>query len=56
MRKLRLNFDLAKMYSEPNPISYFRYTNQQSLTQSDLAWIELLKENLKISFTATLEP
>ncbi len=55
-RKLTLNFDLAKMYSQPNPISYFRYTNQHSLTQSDLAWIELLKENLKISFTANIEP
>lgn len=56
VRKLNLNFDLAKMYTTPNPISYFRYTNQQSLTQSDLAWIALLKENLKLSFTADVEP
>ena len=56
LRKLSLNFDLAKMYATPNPISYFRYTNQQSLSQSDLAWIELLKENLKLSFTAVVEP
>jgi hypothetical protein len=56
MRKLRLNFDLSKMYSQPNPISYFRYTNQQSLSQSDIAWIALLKENLKSSFSAIKEP
>lgn len=49
---IQLQFDLNKLYSDPNTIAFTNNNNHQSLSASDIPWINALRVNFPNTFTA----
>jgi hypothetical protein len=49
---IQLQFDLNKLYSNPNTIAFTGNNNHQSISASDFPWIKALKMNFPNAFSA----
>ena len=49
---IQLQFDLNKLYSNPNTIAFTGNNNHQSISPSDIPWINKLRANFPNSFSA----
>ncbi len=49
---IQLQFDLDKLYSSPNVVAFTGNNNHQSVSSSDIPWINILRENFPNTFSA----
>lgn len=49
---IQLQFDLNKLYSNPNTIAFTGNNNHQSISTSDIPWINALRANFPNAFSA----
>lgn len=54
-RNLKLTFDLAALYREPNPIDFNIWNNNQSLTTQEYPWLDAMKDNFSSSFSINIQ-
>jgi hypothetical protein len=50
---INLQFDLNKLYSNPNTIAFTGNNNHQSISTSDIPWINTLRANFPNAFSAS---
>ena len=50
---VQLEFDLNKLYSDPNTVAFTGNNNHQSLSTSDIPWINTLRTNFPNSFSVS---
>ena len=50
---IQLQFDLNKLYSNPNTIAFTGNNNHQSISTSDIPWINALRANFPNAFSAS---
>lgn len=50
---INLQFDLNKLYSHPNTIAFTGNNNHQSVSTSDIPWINALRANFPNAFSAS---
>ena len=50
---INLQFDLNKLYSNPNTIAFTGNNNHQSVSTSDIPWINALRANFPNAFSAS---
>jgi hypothetical protein len=50
---INLQFDLNKLYSNPNTIAFTGNNNRQSLSAADIPWINALRTNFPNAFSAS---
>ena len=50
---INLQFDLNKLYSNPNTIAFTGNNNHQSISTSDIPWINALRANFPNAFSAS---
>jgi hypothetical protein len=50
---INLQFDLNKLYSNPNTIAFTGNNNHQSISNSDIPWINTLRANFPNAFSAS---
>ena len=50
---IQLQFDLDKLYSNPNTVAFTGNNNHQSLSTSDIPWINTLRANFPNAFSAS---
>jgi hypothetical protein len=50
---INLQFDLDKLYSNPNAIAFTGNNNHQSLSAGDIPWINALRANFPNAFSGS---
>ena len=50
---IQLQFDLNKLYSNPNTIAFTGNNNHESISSSDIPWINALRTNFPNAFSAS---
>ena len=50
---IQLQFDLNKLYSNPNTVAFTGNNNHQSISTSDIPWINTLRANFPNAFSAS---